>query len=76
MASRGITLKGNAAQAFVEMAMGKAPKTEDDEFLRIATLIHMEMKIGKTERAVAILKRFANGQKAKKAPDADSLPPG
>lgn len=47
--SRGITLKGAAAGAFVESILGKKPKTDDDKHMRIATFIHMEMKHGTKE---------------------------
>jgi hypothetical protein len=41
--SRGVTLKGDAAKAFVEGMFGKKPKTDDDAYMRIATYVHMEM---------------------------------
>lgn len=42
--SRGITLRGAAAGAFVEAMMGKRPRSDDDKYMRIATFIHMGMK--------------------------------
>lgn len=44
MSSRGISLRGAAAGAFVEMLTGRSPKTEDDKQIRIATAIHFAMK--------------------------------
>ncbi len=51
-----ISLKGPAAQAFVEMLVGEPAKTEDDVLVRAATLIHMYVKTGQMPKAVAILK--------------------
>lgn len=42
--SRGFSLRGAAAGAFVNAMMGKAPDSEEDKQMRIATFIHMEMK--------------------------------
>lgn len=55
---KSVTLKGAAAGAFVEMLTGRAPKTEEDEFLRYATMVHMEMKVGNTDNAVKLLKEL------------------
>ena len=40
---RGVTLKGAAAAAFINGQMGKAPETDDEKYMRIATYVHMEM---------------------------------
>lgn len=60
--SRGITLKGDAAKAWIEGAMGKKPKTDDDKYMRIATYVHAEMAM-KTkkgnDRAKLIIKCLA-----------------
>lgn len=56
---RGITLKGAAAGAFINSMMGKEPKTDDDKHLRIATFVHMEMKVGNEEKAKLIIKSVA-----------------
>lgn len=55
---KSITLKGAAAGAFVSMLRGDPPKTEEDDFLRYATLVHMEMKVGNTDNAVKLLKEL------------------
>lgn len=41
--TRGITLKGAAAGAFINTLLGKQPKDDTDKYMRIATLVHMEM---------------------------------
>jgi len=56
--SKGVTLKGATAGAFIEMMTGKAPKNEDDEYLRYATAIYMEMKVENTTKAVKLLKEL------------------
>lgn len=55
--SRGITLKGAAAKAFIEGSMGLKPKTDDDKHMRIATYVHMEMatKTRTGERKAALI---------------------
>jgi hypothetical protein len=59
---RGITLKGAAAGAFVEAMAGRRPRTEEDKHTRIATFVHLEMKLGTRageERARAIVRFLA-----------------
>jgi hypothetical protein len=53
---RGVTLKGAAAGAFINSMMGKEPKTDDDKHMRIATFVHMEMKVGNQDKAKLIIK--------------------
>lgn len=43
MGNKGITLKGDAAGAFINAMMGKQPQTDEDKHFRIATFVHMEM---------------------------------
>jgi hypothetical protein len=53
---KSITLKGPAAQAFVESMKGVEPKNEDDALKRIATRVHMEMSAGNMKGAVEVLR--------------------
>ena len=53
---RTISLRGDAARAFMEMATGKPSKNEDDELARLATIVHMSIADGNLPRAVSILK--------------------
>ena len=59
MGSRGITLHGEAARAFIEGAMDRPlgaerkKLSEDDKYLVIATKIAMLMKTGKKPEAKA-----------------------
>ena len=43
---RTISLRGDAARAFMEMATGKPSKNEDDELARLATIVHMSVADG------------------------------
>jgi len=51
-----ISLKGVAAKAFVEMYTGVRAPCEDDVFVRLATLVHMEVASNNMDGAVALLK--------------------
>jgi hypothetical protein len=55
MGRRTITLRGDAAKAFVESHLGLAPMSEEDALRRIATRVHMEVSAGNMTGAVALL---------------------
>ena len=57
--SRGITLKGAAAGAFIRAQMGLTPEGDSERALRVATLVHMHMKTGDERLAVALIKLVA-----------------
>lgn len=58
--SRGITLRGDAARAFVEGMTGVLPTTDDDRAMRIATFIHLNMSRGGDQtKAIALIKLVA-----------------
>ena len=50
--SRGITLKGAAAGAFIRAQMGLTPEGDSERALRVATLVHMHMKIAMNEKVM------------------------
>jgi len=54
--TKSITLKGDLARIFVEGHNPKRTDTEDQHLERIALAIHMDMGIGRVDRAVATLK--------------------
>lgn len=43
MGRKTITLKGAAAKAFLDIKKEVPPKTEDEQYERIATLVHMHI---------------------------------
>jgi len=60
--SRGksITLTGPAAGAFIRAQLGHRADSEDEQALRVATMVHMEMsKGGSPAAAVALIKALA-----------------
>lgn len=56
MSRKTITLKGDAARAFILMKTGHKPQTEGDALDMIATRIHMEVHAGNMRGAIAILR--------------------
>lgn len=56
--SRGVTLKGASAGAFVDAMRGKRAETDDERATRIATFVHMEMK-DRPNVAAALVKLVA-----------------
>lgn len=53
---RTVSLRGDAAKAFILAYKGVEPKTEDEALQTIATLVCMEVKGGSMQDAVRILK--------------------
>jgi len=56
--SKGVTLRGPAAGAFVNAMMGKQAESDDDKALRVATFVHLNMK-DQPQAAVALIKALA-----------------
>src|SRR6266404_6940710 len=56
-----ISLKGEAAGAFIRMAKGET-KDELDEYRQVATALHMEMKSGHVERAAKKLQTYVDAK--------------
>lgn len=56
MGRKTVTLKGEAARAFIMMQTGHKPQTEGDALDMIATRIHMEVYADNMRGAVAILR--------------------
>ena len=57
-----ISLKGAAAGAFVRMARGAEPESDDERALRVATAVCMYMGLNTkegTEKALDLIKRVA-----------------
>jgi hypothetical protein len=53
--SRTVSLKGDAAGAFVRALRGDKPKDDDESYARLATFIHAHMKLGEMATAKIIL---------------------
>lgn len=58
--SKGVTLKGAAAGAFIEALSGKVPATVEDHYLRVATFVHMSMATGDVTSAKLILQHLVD----------------
>ena len=60
--SKGISLRGAAAGAFIRAQKGTKPENDDERALRVATVVHMRMS-GKTgddsKIAIALIKQVA-----------------
>lgn len=56
-----VSLKGEAARAFIMMQAGHKPQTERDELAMIATRVYMELHAVNMDGAVAILRAMKDG---------------
>lgn len=56
--SRSVTLKGDAAKAFILSQAGVKPKTDVEALQLIATRIHMEIRTENMKGAVQILEHL------------------
>jgi hypothetical protein len=59
--SRSVSLKGAAAQAFIEMAIGKPAESPEQALERVATMVHMFVKTDQMPKAVEVLKQLLSG---------------
>jgi hypothetical protein len=55
---RSVSLKGAAAQAFIEMAIGKPAESPEQSLERVATMVHMYVKTDQMPKAVEVLKQL------------------
>lgn len=58
MGRKTVSLRGDAAKAFLGLTGHVTAKTDDEELMEVATAIYLNMKTNDNKAAVRILKAF------------------
>jgi len=68
-----ITLKGPAARAFIELSAGIPAKSIDEELVRLATLVYLDVKDDRMDKAVELLRSVFTKEQAGEIRDDKTL---